>query len=229
MAKASIVTALNLLFFAAIGTGLLAITYQLTHDPIARSEEKEKLKLVTQIAPAASYDNDIIKDTAQLAPDKLLGNDDTSIAYIGRLKDQPSLAVMQVVAPDGYSGKISLIIAIRSDGQGNGKIGGVRVISHKETPGLGDYIEIARSKWITGFDGTSLDNPKDADWKVKKDGGSFDYMAGATITPRAVVKAVHKALQYFAQHRDEMFKPHPAANIQAGPNVQDRQSEGEKK
>ena len=210
MAKASLITALNLLVFALIGTALLAITYELTHEPIARSEEQEKLKLVTQIAPSTTYDNDIIKDSAQLPADDLLGNDDTSVAYLGRLKDQPSIAVLQVIAPDGYSGKISLIISIRNDG----KVGGVRVISHKETPGLGDYIEIARSKWITVFDGKSLDDPKDDDWKVKKDGGSFDYMAGATITPRAVVKAVHKALQYYAQHRDEMFKPHPAAKAQ---------------
>lgn len=212
MAKASVYTALNLLFFAVIGTAMLAITYQLTHEPIARSEEKEKLKLVTQIASAETYDNDIIKDTAELAADKLLGNDDTTVAYIGRLKGQPSIAVMQVIAPDGYSGKISLIIAIHSDG----KIGGVRVISHKETPGLGDYIEIARNKWITVFNGSSLDNPKDADWKVKKDGGQFDYMAGATITPRAVVKAVHKALQYYAQHRDELFAQSPLSSPDKG-------------
>jgi Na+-translocating ferredoxin:NAD+ oxidoreductase subunit G len=219
IAKASVITALNLLVFALIGTAMLALTYQLTHDPIARSEELEKLKLVTQIAPAETYDNDIIKDTAELSADKLLGNDDTIIAYLGRQKDQPSIAVMQVIAPDGYSGKISLIISIRSDGEGNGKIGGVRVISHKETPGLGDYIEIAKNKWITIFDGKSLDDPKDSDWKVKKDGGQFDYMAGATITPRAVVKAVHKALQYYAQHRDEMFKPHPPAKADAVSSV----------
>jgi electron transport complex protein RnfG len=219
MAKASFITALNLLVFALIGTALLAITYQLTHEPIARSEELEKLKLVTQIAPAETYDNDIIKDSVQLPADPLLGNDDTSIAYLGRLKDQPSIAVLQVIAPDGYSGKISLIMSIRSDG----KVGGVRVISHKETPGLGDYIEIARSKWITVFDGKSLDDPKDDGWKVKKDGGQFDYMAGATITPRAVVKAVHKALQYFAQHRDEMFILHPAVKADAV------SSEGDKK
>lgn len=219
IAKATVVTALNLLVFALIGTALLAITYQLTHDPIARSEEIEKLKLVTQIVPAETYDNDIIKDTAELAADKLLGNDDTTVAYIGRLKGQPSIAVLQVIAPDGYSGKIGLIIAIHSDG----RIGGVRVISDKETPGLGDYIEIAKSKWITGFDGKSLDDLRDSDWKVKKDGGSFDYMAGATITPRAVVKAVHKALQYFALHRDELFKQSPLTKNETG------QSEGEKK
>jgi electron transport complex protein RnfG len=219
MAKASFITALNLLFFAVIGTSLLAITYQLTYEPIARSEEAEKLKLVSQIAPAETYDNDIIKDTAELAADRLLGNDDSTIAYRGRLKDQPSIAVLQVIAPDGYSGKISLIISIHSDG----KVGGVRIISHRETPGLGDYIEIAKNKWISGFDGKSLTDPKDAEWKVKKDGGSFDYMAGATITPRAVVKAVHKALQYYEQHRDEMFKQNPPANVQAA------KSEGEKK
>jgi electron transport complex protein RnfG len=210
MAKASIITALNLLFFALIGTALLALTYQLTHDPIARSEEAEKLKLVTQIVSPEMYDNDIINDTAELSADKLLGNDEATVVYRGRLKGQPSIAVMQVIAPDGYSGKIGLIIAINSEGRGNGKISGVRVISHKETPGLGDYIEIARNKWITLFNGTSLENPKDSDWKVKKDGGQFDYMAGATITPRAVVKAVHKALQYYAQHREALFAAHPS-------------------
>ncbi|MEO8343475.1 MAG: electron transport complex subunit RsxG [Gallionella sp.] len=205
IAKASLITALNLLVFAMIGTALLALTYQLTHELISRSEEKAKLKLVTQIVPSDAYDNDIINDTMPLAPDKLLGNDDTTVAYLGRVKEQPSIAVMQVIAPDGYSGKINLIISIHCDGPRAGRIGGVRVISHKETPGLGDYIEIARSKWITGFNGASLEAIKEGDWKVKKDGGQFDYMAGATITPRAVVKAVHKALQYFAQHRDELF------------------------
>jgi electron transport complex protein RnfG len=108
---------------------------------------------------------------------------------------------MEAVAPDGYSGKIRFIIAIQHDGA----ISGVRVVKHKETPGLGDYIDAAKSSWIKNFDGISLDNTAERDWKVKKDGGKFDYMAGATITPRAVVKATHKAAQYFAQHRDELF------------------------
>ena len=202
MAKASLYTALSLLFFALIGTALLALTYQLTLEPIARSEESEKLKLIAQIARASDYDNDIMKDTRQLAADELLGNDHTTVAYIGRLKEQPSIAVIQAAAPDGYGGRIRLMVAIHSDG----RIGGVRVISHKETPGLGDYIEIAKNKWITIFNGTSLNGIKDSDWKVKKDGGAFDYMAGATITPRAVVKAVHKVLQYYAQHRDALFR-----------------------
>jgi electron transport complex protein RnfG len=208
VAKAAVYTALNLLFFALVGTALLALTYDRTHDSIARSEENEKLKLITQIAPVSTYDNDIMKDTVQLAADELLGNDDKTVAYIGRLNGQPSIVVMQIVAPDGYGGAIHLIIAIHHDG----RIAGVRVVSDKETPGLGDYIEIAKNKWITLFSGTSLENHKGSDWQVKKDGGTFDYMAGATITPRAVIKAVHKALQYFALHREALFKKNPSDN-----------------
>lgn len=206
MAKASFYTALNLLFFALAGTALLAWTHGLTRDAIERSVENEKLKLVAQVTPPATYDNDIMKDTLQLADDKLLGG--AGIAYRGRLNGKPSIAVLQAVAPDGYSGRINLIIAIHNDG----RISGVRVVSHRETPGLGDYIEIAKGNWIAGFDGASLDSRRDGEWKVRKDGGSFDYRAGATITPRAIVKAVHKALQYHAQHRDALFAQPPPAS-----------------
>jgi electron transport complex protein RnfG len=92
-------------------------------------------------------------------------------------------------------------VAIRADGS----VIGVRVVSHHETPGLGDYIELAKNDWIKSFDDTSLNKYQDADWHVKKDGGQFDYMAGATVTPRAVVKAVHHALQYFEQNREQLF------------------------
>ena len=201
LAKASFHTALNLLFFALIGTALLALTYDLTRDTIKRSEESEKLKLIKQIVPESAYDNDIMQDTIQLGPDELLGTEDANTAYRARLSGSPAIAVIQAVAPDGYGGRINMIMAIRNDG----RIGGVRVISHNETPGLGDYIEIAKNEWINVFNDTSLGTRKDADWKVKKDGGTFDYMAGATVTPRAMVKAVHKALQYFALHREALF------------------------
>lgn len=201
LAKASFHTAANLAVFALIGTAILAFTYNQTHDKIAQSVEAEKLKLIAQIVPDALFDNDIIKDTQDVAPDALLGNDGITTAYRARLKNKPAVLVLEAVAPDGYSGKISLLIAIRD----NGELAGVRVVAHKETPGLGDYIEIARSDWIVQFNGASLTKYTDVDWKVKKDGGQFDYMAGATITPRAVVKAVHKALQYFAQHHDALF------------------------
>jgi electron transport complex protein RnfG len=117
------------------------------------------------------------------------------------MNDTPVAVVLEATAPDGYSGQIKLLIGITAAG----KLSGVRVVSHKETPGLGDYIELAKSKWILLFDGKSLTAPNDGGWKVKKDGGQFDYMAGATITPRAVIKAVHHALQYATVQHDLLF------------------------
>ena len=201
IARSTLQTAANLVFFAVIGTAILASTFFLTHDEIVKSEEAEKLKLIMQIVPSSLFDNDIIQDTLNLPADPLLGTNDVTTAYRARLKGEPSAAVFESVAPDGYSGKIALILAVRA----NGELAGVRVISHKETPGLGDYIELPKNPWIKGFDGKSREVYKDADWKVKKDGGRFDYMAGATITPRAVVKAVNKALQYFEANRDKLF------------------------
>lgn len=197
MAKAAFLTATNLLFFTLIGTAMLAITYNQTHDKIAASELAEKLKLISQVVPPSTFDNDIVRDTVELTPDALLGTDKPTLAYRARKSGQAVAVVLESVAPDGYSGKINLIVAVRADGT----LAGVRVVAHKETPGLGDYIDIAKGNWIKGFDGKSLVAGHETDWKVKKDGGQFDYMAGATITPRAVVKAVRKTLEYYAHNR----------------------------
>lgn len=201
MAKASVHAALNLLFFATLGTIVLASTYFLTRDSIAKSVEDEKLRLIAQIVPAQLFDNAIVQDTVQLPASELLGTEGDTVAYVARLKGEATAVVLQPVAPDGYSGKIFLIVAIRS----NGEVSGVRVVSHRETPGLGDYIELPKSPWIKNFDGQSHATRKESDWKVKKDGGQFDYVAGATITPRAIVKAVHKSLLYFEQNRDKLL------------------------
>ena len=201
IARSTLQTAINLVFFAVLGTAILASVFFMTHDAIVKSEEGEKLKLIMQIVPPTLFDNDIIQDTLSVPVDPLLGNDEATLAYRARLHGEPSAVVLEAVAPDGYSGKISLILAVRA----NGELAGVRVVAHKETPGLGDYIDVAKSPWIRGFDGKSREVYKDADWKVKKDGGQFDYMAGATITPRAVVKAVNKALIYFGENRDKLF------------------------
>lgn len=210
LAKASFHAALNLLFFAVLGTLVLSSTYLLTRDTISESVEKEKLKLITQIVPQALYDNNIVQDTISLPADELLGTEETSIGYRASLNGEPSAVVLQPVAPDGYSGKIFLIVAIRSTGE----VSGVRVVSHHETPGLGDYIEVAKNPWIKQFDGQSQATLQDSDWKVKKDGGKFDSMAGATISPRAVVKAVHKAVTYFELNRARLLAQMPAASTQ---------------
>ncbi|GAB4115891.1 MAG: electron transport complex subunit RsxG [Sideroxydans sp.] len=197
--RSSLQTAVNLVFFAIIGTVLLTATYALTRDTIAATVEAAKLKLISQLLPPDSYDNDIMRDTLALPADKLLGTEEASLAHVARRQGKPVAVVLEVVAREGYAGDIQMVLAIRSDGT----VSGVRVINHKETPGLGDYIDIAKSDWIRQFEGRA--RGKDADWKVKKDGGQFDSMAGATISPRAVVKASHLALQYFDVHRDQLL------------------------
>lgn len=187
--------------FALVGTAILAAAYDATRDTIALTEKKAKLALIGQILPPESHDNDLIADSALLPPAPELGNAEPTPVYRATRAGQPAGVVLEAVAPDGYSGRIKLLVAIRADGE----VSGVRVVSHNETPGLGDYIDIAKSRWIRIFEGTSLSKYREGDWKVKKDGGKFEHMAGATITPRAVVKAVHKALGYFAQNRDRIF------------------------
>jgi electron transport complex protein RnfG len=142
-----------------------------------------------------------MQDIHTVAADELLGTDEATQAHIARRDGKPVAVVLEAVAPDGYSGRIALIMAIHPDGS----LGGVRVVNHNETPGLGDYIDIAKHDWIKTFDGRSRELFKDEMWKVRKDGGVFEHMTGATVTPRAVIKAVNRALQYFEAHRDELF------------------------
>lgn len=200
--KHALSTAGVMIAFSVVFTVVLAMTYLSTHEPIAESERQAKLKLFEQVLPANLHDNELLKDAVTIEAGGDLGNRDQTLAYRARLNGAPSAVVLEAVAPDGYSGDIKLLIAVRA----NGELAGVRVLAHKETPGLGDYIDIGHSDWIKkNFDWLSLAKRSDDGWKVKKDGGQFDYMVGATITPRAVVKAVHKALGYFATHREQLF------------------------
>ena len=195
-------TAFTLICFALVFTALLAYVFNITKAPIEKSEAEARMGLFNQIVPKSLYNNDLLKDSISIASNDLLGNKGTIIANRARINDKPSAVILEALAHDGYSGDIKLLIAINVDGS----IVGVRVIKHKETPGLGDYIDIAKGNWIKLFDGESLEKTVDTKWAVKKDGGQFDYMAGATITPRAIVKAVHKALQYYAANKEVLFK-----------------------
>ena len=203
VARAALSTGLALLVFSAIGTLLLSGTYDLTYDAITRSEQATKQALIAQTLPPASFDNNLVADARPLAPDALLGTRKPTLAYPARLKDKTVALVLEVTAPDGYAGEIRLLVGILADG----RLGGVRVAQHKETPGLGDYIEVQKTPWIRQFDGLSLASVAQDQWRVRKDGGRFDYMAGATITPRAIVKAVHNALLYFDRHKAELLMP----------------------
>lgn len=194
-------TAITLIAFALVFTALLAYVFNITKAPIEKSEAEARMALFSQIVPPNLHDNDMLKDAITLGPSDLLGNTQATIANRARINNAPSAIILEAIAHDGYSGDIKLLIAIQYDGS----IAGVRVLTHKETPGLGDYIDILKGNWIKLFDGESLSKTSDPQWKVKKDGGQFDYMAGATITPRAVVKAVHKALKYFEVNKQLLF------------------------
>ena len=198
-------TALTLLVFSVVCAGLLAGSYVATRPNIERSEQEEKMRLVAQALPPGSFDNDPVQDAQALPLDPLLGIKHPGLAYVAAQGRTPVAVVLEAIAPDGYAGEVKLLIGIRADG----RIAGVRVTAHKETPGLGDYIDVTKSKWIHQFENKAMDDPPASDWKVRKDGGRFEYLAGATITPRAVVKAVHKALRYFETHKSELLRPLP--------------------
>ncbi len=203
--KHTSVTAVTMVVFALIGTALLAYVFNITREPIEKSEAEARLALFRQILPDDHYYGDhknkdedsLLNNVIEIAPNDLLGNKTPSKAYIAKQDHEFAAVILEAIAHDGYSGDIKLLIAIRADGT----VSGVRVLAHKETPGLGDYIDIAHGNWIKLFDNESVEKTPAEQWKVKKDGGKFDYMVGATITPRAVVKAVAKALQFYAQNR----------------------------
>ena len=196
-----IMTGWVLALTALIGTGLMAGVNWHAQPYIAENERQVLITTLNTVIPPQSYDNDILQDTTQVNDPELLGGKQASLVYRARKGDVPVAAALTVVAPNGYAGPITLLVGIDYAGQ----ITGVRVVNHHETPGLGDGIEKRRSNWIDGFTGKSISNPGEAGWKVKRDGGSFDQFTGATITPRAVVGAVHKALLYFHQHREALF------------------------
>ena len=199
-------TAAILFVFVIIFTGLLSGAYLWTKPAIEASAAEEKMKLVDEVLQRSEYDNNLLTDTVTLPATVELGLADPSTLYRARKAGAPVALVFEAVAPDGYAGKIRLIMAVRT----NGEVAGVRVTQHKETPGLGDYVEVKKDKnkarpWITQFTGLSLAQVSDKEWKVKKDGGRIDYYAGATVTPRAVTKAVLKATQWFAANRDRLL------------------------
>ncbi|HIC45193.1 MAG TPA: electron transport complex subunit RsxG [Methylophaga aminisulfidivorans] len=187
--------------FAIVATTMVAFTEQNTRQQIKENERQALLDAINTLIPHEQYDNAILQDTLALPKTEELGTEETTQVYRARKQNQPVAVVLTVVAPNGYSGRIKMLVGIYNDGT----LAGVRVINHKETPGLGDKIDASRSNWIKQFEGLSLENPSSAKWKVKKDGGAFDQFTGATITPRAVVRAVKASLEYFKNHREALF------------------------
>lgn len=202
-AGSAVRSAMLLAAFTLVFTAVMALTFEATREPIRASVEARRLELIGQVLPGADFDNALLEDVVQLPSLPALGIAGPVMLYRARRGSAPVALVFEAQAPDGYSGRIRLLIALRADGT----LGGVRVVAHKETPGLGDYIDPAKDRalprWIAQF--TGRDAAEAADWAVRKDGGDFAYMTGATISARAVVRATGRAVAAIAPVRERLF------------------------
>lgn len=179
--------------FALGCSALLALAHAHTRDLIALRALEDLQFTISQTIPAELYDNDLLADTVELA--RADGGPALTV-YRAQLGGSVTAVAYRWVTEAGYGGPITLVVGIARDG----RVLGVRTVSHSETPGLGDKIDIRKSDWMRSFDGRHLDADNAHEWAVRKDGGSFDQFAGATITPRAVVAAVRESLRFFAEN-----------------------------
>lgn len=197
--------ALVLCVFALAGAALVAGIFQLTKARIERNEQDAILRTLNEILPSREYDNDLVRSAFSAAAPTIGGESGTTRVYLASRQNQPVAVIMEAIAPDGYSGAIRLLVGIYA----NGEIAGVRAVSHRETPGLGDFIDTGRSDWIRQFEGKSTESPTADAWAVKRDGGDFDQLTGATITARAVVGTVYEALVFYRQHKARLLAGTP--------------------
>ncbi len=188
--------------FALVASILLGVTHCSTEGSIQQRLDEDLKNSLAEVVPASLYDNDLLQDTLKIpSADYNIGAAET-LVYRARKAGDITAVAFKFTAPDGYSGAIDMIIGIDRDG----KVLGVRVLNHKETPGLGDKIELAKSPWILSFNGFSLDNLSPEKWAVKKDGGQIDQFAGASITPRKSVQATSRSLQLLKEKKEELLK-----------------------
>ncbi|MDN3638852.1 electron transport complex subunit RsxG [Simiduia curdlanivorans] len=204
--------------FAILTAAALATVNQLTLEPIAKAEQAAAQKALLEILPATTHDNDLLNDTLAIKVQwqKQLHTDANATIYRARMNEQINAVIIPTVAPDGYSGKIKMIVGINKDHS----IAGVRVIKHTETPGLGDKVELKKSNWILSFNQKSLSRPMPEKWQVKKDGGEFDQFTGATITPRAAVKQIKKTLAFAQENHNSLFDINSTERQPEEPQVQ---------
>ncbi len=194
-------TGTTLAVIAAICTALVAATYQLTEERII-ANEKALLEQALQPALAGVfYEGGVSESRLVIPPPHGLPGNDAALIFRVYAKDRPVAALFAVTARDGFAGAIRVLVGVEFDGA----VTGVRILQHRETPGLGDKIEPARSDWIFQFDGRSMGDPEVTGWAIRNDGGEFDQLTGASVTPRAIINAIRDTLLYFDAHRDEIF------------------------
>ncbi len=192
---------LILALFATVCVGLITTTYFVTRDTIASEMKAALARTLNQLVDKSLYNNDVYHDCTIIEDAGLLGSDKPLQAYRMRMNGNPIAVIFETIAPNGYSGQIKMVVGVYT----NGTIAGVRVTEHKETPGLGDKIELSKDNWINHFSNKSLSNPAIDNWAVKKDGGEFDSFTGATITPRAVVSQVANTLEFYDANSNWLF------------------------
>jgi len=200
---------LTLALFAMVTTGLIALTFFGTKQQIALQQQQKLQAILNAVIAKDTYTNDIQYDCSIVRSPEYLGSEEAKHIYRARKDTQPVAAAIETTAPDGYSGKIQLVVGVAGDGI----VTGVRVLEHKETPGLGDKIDLRISDWVLSFNDVPLNQDNIQHWRVKKDGGRFDQFTGATITPRAVVKAVKRAVEYYQANQSAIFAAQNACKV----------------
>ena len=202
-----------MLVFTLVFTAMMASTYSFTRPAIEASMQEAQMRLIDEVLAPGSYDNDLLEDIVRVGPTPALGLDDGGRIWRARLGNQPVALIVETATTDGYAGRIAMVVAINT----NGLLSGVRVTAHKETPGLGDYIDPKKDRrkdapWIGQFSGATWTGVNTAEWTVRKDGGSFDYRAGATISARAVTRAVGRITAFATGRLDALFAA-PAGSV----------------
>ena len=187
---------------AVCAAGLISASHEISAERIERNIAERLMRSLNEVLDPSLYDNDLAATQVRVIDPDLLGTPNPVQVFLATRDGQPAAAIFAAVAPRGYNGPISLLVGVDA----TGVVQGVRVTAHRETPGLGDRIEISVSDWITGFDATNLADPPLERWAVAPDGGRFDAFTGATVTPRAVVRAVRDVLIYFDGRQAELFE-----------------------
>lgn len=205
---------LTLAVLAAVCTALVAITWHLTAPRIAQNEQAALERSLSPTLADLLYDNTLTESVIVIQPPHELPGTEPVQVYRVWSEDEPVAAVFVVQEPGGYAGPIRLLIGVAYSGE----VSGVRVLSHRETPGLGDLIEADKSDWLEQFPDTSLETPPRGQWAVERDGGAFDQITGATVTTRAVVRAIKQTLLYFEANRDEIFAAEGREGDRSGPD-----------
>lgn len=205
--RTSLRTAGIMLIFTVVFTAVMSQTYRVTQPAIEASQIQEKMRLINEVLTPGSFNNELLADHVDIGPTPELGLDRGGRIYRARRDGEPVALILEAVARDGYAGRIQLVVAVGADG----RLGGVRAVSHSETPGLGDYIDPKKDRdktrpWIAQFAGIAFSDVAPERWKVKRDGGAFDYRIGATISARAVTHATSRALAYATRHGRELFE-----------------------